>query len=722
MKKLIYSAKEKLSRYKWLWTEKDTKIHLNLWQSLLLQFTLAVLAEIFIEACSRHSLQSALQFADQSTHAFLYNVLLIFMTTLPVFLIRRRRLYLIFVYVIWMCGGIANGVVLSGRVTPFTGPDLKNYSEALGVIDKYLDKFEIALLGVAVFFAVIWLLTYFFRCPKYKGKIPYIRTIVLIAAAFAGFKVVTDLSISSNYLSSYFGNIAFAYEDYGFPYCFTTTLLNTGVSKPNNYSEESIQAILAESNDLPETTADTDDLPNVIVVQLESFFDVSRVNYLTTSEDPQSYWHYLQENYSSGYYTVPSIGAGTANTEFETLTGMSMHFFGAGEYPFKGVLKTQVCESSAYVFKSLGYSCFGLHDNEANFYSRKTVYRNLGFDAFVSEEYMLNQDDVNENGWMRDDNLIAPIISCLDSTEGQDYVFTVSVQPHGSYPTEEVLEDPVITVDGIMTEEQKYQWEYYVNQCYEEDQFIENLINAVNERGEDTIIFFYGDHLPTLGLENNQLTGGNTYQTEWVMWNNFGLEQNDADICAYQALARIFDTLDIHEGTLFRYQQSHTGNEQDYNAGLQALQYDLLYGERYVYADQSDDEKLSTNPDYHLGLYKAAVTGFEEGPEGTVYIYGDNFTQSCKVFINKTMKETTFINEHTLLITGTDLEVTDKIRVGVQSNSKTHKILSYSKYYYVTYNQLYPDGEESVKEAAESAEEEEEIVDLSEDEDEDGEE
>ena len=44
------------------------------------------------------------------------------------------------------------------------------------------------------------------------------------------------------------------------------------------------------------------------------------------------------KEYSSGYYKVPSVGAGTANTEFETITGMSLHYFGPGEYPYKSIL------------------------------------------------------------------------------------------------------------------------------------------------------------------------------------------------------------------------------------------------------------------------------------------------------------------------------------------------------------------------------------------------
>lgn len=62
----------------------------------------------------------------------------------------------------------------------------------------------------------------------------------------------------------------------------------------------------------------SDDLPNIIVVQLESYFDVDEAEFFTTSEDACPNLHEMYKNYSSGYFKVPSVGAGTANTEFES--------------------------------------------------------------------------------------------------------------------------------------------------------------------------------------------------------------------------------------------------------------------------------------------------------------------------------------------------------------------------------------------------------------------
>ena len=152
---------------------------------------------------------------------------------------------------------------------------------------------------------------------------------------------------------NYFGNIAFAYQDYGLPYCFSASLFNTGISEPNDYNKDTIEKI-TDNREMTESTSDNGVRPNVLFVQLESFFDPIEYEDLQMSEDPIPNLRKMFENYSSGYFKVPSVGAGTANTEFEVLTGMNLRYFGPGEYPYKTKLKNQVCESAATAFSAFG--------------------------------------------------------------------------------------------------------------------------------------------------------------------------------------------------------------------------------------------------------------------------------------------------------------------------------------------------------------------------------
>ena len=664
------------SKLKVIFHEREPKHMMNIWQAAIAQFIFSFILYFLIELFSRRSITETFAFMHNSTKVFVYNALYIFVTSTPALLFRKRSFWQILIFGIWGVLGLTNGIILANRVTPFTGPDLKNISEGGAVITKYLNGFEIFLMFLGIAAGIIYLIVHYVRTPKYPGKMHRGPVFACVVAAFLGFYGLTRFCINQGILATYFGNIAFAYEDYGFPYCFTVTIFDTGINEPDNYSQELIDNIMTNDSNTEETSLDQGDKPNIIVIQLESFFDPTRVSWLKFNEDPIPNWHKLCEQYSNGYYTVPTVGAGTANTEFETLTGMSLHFFGAGEYPYKGVLKKESCESSAYDLRNIGYNAFALHDNEANFYARRTVYKNLGFESFTSAEYMQGQDDTNYNGWMRDRNLISPINDCLDSTLGADYVFTVSVQPHGAYPTEQVLDDPKITVTGAPTQEQDYAWEYYVNELHEEDQFIADLISSLEKRNEKTVLLLYGDHLPTMGLTDGDLTGGNTYQTNYLIWDNFSMKKQTEDLYAYQSVAEIMNRLGIHEGTMFRFQQANMGGRHDnFLANMQALQYDILYGKRYCYNDDGDTP-FTPSPFYKMGVRTIDVTGFKELSDQMYYIYGDNFTKSCKVFIDGDQADTTWISQNILLVQNTDIKDWSEIQVGVQSNSSTHKILS----------------------------------------------
>lgn len=114
------------------------------------------------------------------------------------------------------------------------------------------------------------------------------------------------------------------------------------------------------------------------------------------------------------------------------------------------------------------------------------------------------------------------------------------------------------------------------------DQFIGELINALSMIPEDTVLATYGDHLPTLDITDEELSNGDIFQTEYVIWNNFNLPKEDADIEANQLGAHVLNQLDIHTGTLVNYHQQFQDSE-DYQDNLKLLQYDMLYGDQYIY-------------------------------------------------------------------------------------------------------------------------------------------
>lgn len=634
--------------------------------SLIFHALLACIINFVIEAISRHSVVAAWDYMTGTPMVFLYNAFMIFVTFSIVYLFKRRIFVRMIIGAIWVILGIANGYILLKRVTPFNAQDLKIAGDGIALINNYCNGFEVVVIAVGAVALLIWLISMWRRGGQYAGKIHHIAALIGIIVCGVLYTFVTNIAIDKRVVSTYFGNIAFAYEDYGLPYCFSASLFNTGISEPNGYTKKAMAKIDkdGELNQMA-TSRSSDELPNIIVVQLESYFDVANAEFFTTSEDACPNLHNLYQNYSNGYFKVPSVGAGTANTEFEVLTGMNLRYFGPGEYPYKTYSKKHPTESAATALASLGYGTHALHDNTGNFYSRANVFNNMGFDTFTSKEFM-NVLQTTENGWAKDEILTHHIMEAMDTTKQEDFVFTVSVQGHGNYPETQVIENPKIKVEGIEDEALKNKWEYYVNQVYEMDQFVGDLIKAVEERNEPSVVVFYGDHLPTMGLKAEDLKSRYLYNTNYVIWDNIGLQKHDKNIPAYQLMSEVLNRLDIHSGTVFNYHQQRKGTK-NYLSDLELLQYDILYGKQYVYNGKAP----ITEGHMVMGIRNVSLSSIVPQLNSGYSLYGENFTKYSRVYVNGEKQKSSFLNNTRINLSETELKDGDVIQVGQVGSSDT---------------------------------------------------
>lgn len=634
--------------------------------SLIFHALLACIINFVIEAISRHSVVAAWDYMIGTPMVFLYNAFMIFVTFSIVYLFKRRIFVRMIIGAIWVILGIANGYILLKRVTPFNAQDLKIAGDGIALINNYCNGFEVVVIAVGAVALLIWLISMWRRGGQYAGKIHHIAALIGIIVCGVLYTFVTNIAIDKRVVSTYFGNIAFAYEDYGLPYCFSASLFNTGISEPNGYTKKAMAKIDKDGElNQTATSRSSDELPNIIVVQLESYFDVANAEFFTTSEDACPNLHNLYQNYSNGYFKVPSVGAGTANTEFEVLTGMNLRYFGPGEYPYKTYSKKHPTESAATALASLGYGTHALHDNTGNFYSRANVFNNMGFDTFTSKEFM-NVLQTTENGWAKDEILTHHIMEAMDTTKQEDFVFTVSVQGHGNYPEIQVIENPKIKVEGIEDEALKNKWEYYVNQVYEMDQFVGDLIKAVEERNEPSVVVFYGDHLPTMGLKAEDLKSRYLYNTNYVIWDNIGLQKHDKNIPAYQLMSEVLNRLDIHSGTVFNYHQQRKGTK-NYLSDLELLQYDILYGKQYVYNGKAP----ITEGHMVMGIRNVSLSSIVPQLNSGYSLYGENFTKYSRVYVNGEKQKSSFLNNTRINLSETELKDGDVIQVGQVGSSDT---------------------------------------------------
>lgn len=630
----------------------------------------APVINLVIESLSRRSFFEGAAYLFQSPAAFLYNSLLVLVTLLAASLFKKRLFTVPFVQCLWVWMGVVNCVLLGFRVTPFGATDFLNIKSALDIVDIYMTPLELALaIGALALFLVgmafLWL-----KAPKFR--VAYRSGLMSLVLCAGLLTLSTHAAVSTNVISESFGNLAEAYDQYGFAYCFSKSLLDRGVDRPKEYSPEVMEALaddLTEETALPPAALEN---PNIIMIQLESFFDVNRLKNITFSDNPVPNFTRLLESNPSGLLTVPVIGAGTVNTEFEIISGMSLEYFGTGEYPYKTVLRSTVCPSICYDLGVYGYTSHAIHNNNGTFYDRHKVYPNLGFDTFISEEYM---DNVRENplGWLKDSILTQQVIKALDSTDGSDFVYTVSVQPHGKYPTELDYPTP-FKVHGAEDSERRVQYQYYASQVYETDNFVASLLRALDSRGEPYIAVFYGDHLPSLGITDEDLSHGGSYQTEYVICTNTDLTTEGGDLYTYQLSAKVLEMAGLPGGMLTTLHQTYE-NEEEYRRSLELLEYDLLYGDKEVLGGQMPFEAKSMK----MGVQEIKVLSAELKEDG-LYVVGENITDKSHIFVGGQPFGETLRTGGGLLISGRlDIEDGDVITI-VQMGSDGEP-LSYSAEY-----------------------------------------
>ncbi len=686
----------------------------SFYKTLLAVFCLSLVLHLLIECLSRHSFLEGLAFVYSNPFLFIIGTLIILATLLFVFFFRRRSFAIAVIGGLWLIIGLIEWFVTGYREMPFTAMDILKVTSVMGVTFKYFQIWQVLGIGLLIVVSIAGLVFFFLHSKKRPVKADLKKSI----PAFAGCVLI--------FLAMYFGgragglipkklpNVLRATEQYGYVFSFSSSVVRRGVFEPEEYTPKTAIEILENLNERAEETGN--ERPNIIFIQLESFFDPTYLKDVTYSADPIPIYHSLRERGISGLLTVPTLGAGTVNTEFEILTGMSLQYFGVGEYPFKTTMPDETAESIAYNLGTLGYTSHMIHNNDGDFYDRDEIYAHLGFDAFTSIEFMQNVEFNTAGTWPRDSILTGEIFSALRETPGSDFIMTVTVQSHGKYPPNTMPEGHDYPIDaemtsGIDTAQQSTDDDalnmeglvYYVNELADVDVFLGQLYQELQRFDEKTILVLYGDHLPALGITNEDLMYGDVLTTEYVIVSNYGMEKayrmhwmNETqqhkrhgesyissvtgakstlgDISAYQLYALTLDLCDIHEGILVRLHQL-CRFEHTYESWLNILECDMLGDNsdgsyRNVYGGQAyywPVKEMVFGPD------TMTVTSVEIDGD-YLLVHGTGFTPYCKIMEEDEELDDTEFVDPTLLrfelqegLFGEDADSLElsKIQVGV---------------------------------------------------------
>lgn len=619
---------------------KIKEVAVHIWNvPILFSFIWSVIIVLFVESLSRHSVFGGIEFLINDPLFFVFNTLPVTAIITLTYFVPKRLFAQFFVTILIVAMGVVNFVLLFNRTRPFEAVDFSILATGLSLVKLYINPFEIILCIVAILAAISCIVAIFIKSPKSSVNVK--ETAFSVAAATAVFSAVFMLFSACGFFPYSFEDTNEAYDRYGFLYCFTRSIFDRGIEEPDDYSEHSVEEILELIGS--DKTKNPKKKPNVIMIQLESFMDPYLFEDLEFEYDPAPNFRLLKDNCTSGVLMVPSVGSGTANTEFEVLTGMCLDYFGTGEYPYKTILQSKNCETICYNLAELGYTSHAIHNYTGTFYNRNFVYKNLGFNTFTPLEYM-HSYDVNPLGWAKDYILEDEIMTSLKSTKGKDLVFAVSVQGHGKYPEKPVVGESLIELNGIENPAIKHQMEYYAYQLYEMDDFIGRLVRALNSFDEDCILILYGDHQPSLSYNEEDIVYKDKHASEYVIWANFKLEEKDRDIESYQLTAYALELVGINNGLLTKLHQNYSDND-DYERALQTLEYDMLYGDMLSYGE--GHEYIST--DMKMGNKTISVTGVSYVGD-IYYVLGENFTQNSRLNINGRDKETLYVSPTVLIL------------------------------------------------------------------------
>lgn len=281
---------------------------------------------------------------------------------------------------------------------------------------------------------------------------------------------------------------------------------------PKGYSKQEVEVILESYNEMAcKQQEKADVLPYIIVVMSEAFCDVTQLNPDFVPE--HSYIPFVRsmlegrENTVSGYLDVSVIGGGTVNTEWEFLTGNSMHNIDSQSIPFQSYISdsTDLSCSLPAILKQVGYELTFLHPYERAGYRRDYVYQQFGFDKLLFQDDFTYSDKVR--GYISDASLFAQIEKELiekgDNTDTPKFIFAVSMQNHSFYEdTEETLKE---YPDSFELKDTEYFTDVqgsgplntYMTLENITDHDLESFVVRMLSSYRPMIIVFFGDHQPS---------------------------------------------------------------------------------------------------------------------------------------------------------------------------------------------------------------------------------
>ncbi|QKX67506.1 LTA synthase family protein [Enterococcus hirae] len=606
---------------------KDSLNQLSVKQKNWLKYTLVAISIVFVVGLSNLYLQwcqndlsfdLAVKFAfSWHTEKFLLACLVLLMIFLFLVAVLGSFLFGTFFYLVGIgILGYANYLKMTYRQEPIYPDDLKMIKE-FGLLKDMTGTTSFYLLAGIILLVVAGGCWAIYRSFKKDKKFQAIRVITLFTTIFA-LIYISHFNNPNNLLRKAYNKTALwipysqkmNYYNTGFIGGFLYNLKIDPMEKPKGYSEEKIKEITSHYQKLADEKNKTasEEQPNIIYVMSESFSDPSRLNGVEITGDPLADYYAVADQTYSGQMLSQNYGGGTANIEFEALTGFSMGLFNAQlTTPYTMLVpKMNQLPSIVSTLKDQNYHTTAIHPYNTSMYKRKDVYEVLGFDEFISENTMTYTDTIEDNPYISDASAYQEVMDLLKEDDTPQFIHLVTMQTHMPYDGKyQQLEYTAKTEDnsGISS------LENYLQDISYSSQSLKAFTEELKKLSRRTLVVFWGDHLP--GIYSDTIQNSNEkhtlHETQFLMFDSQGeLEKTEAPVTSpfyfaadlmnqtnqqttgfYQLLLALQNELPAFERELY-YQEGQWQREAQLNKkqaelyqAYEMIQYDIVSGEKY---------------------------------------------------------------------------------------------------------------------------------------------
>lgn len=336
-----------------------------------------------------------------------------------------------------------------------------------------------------------------------------------------------------------------SYYRQGFLPSFISGAQTIKPSKPEDYTVSGAKKLISEyakeyddnnqtggssATRLEATKQFDEEKPTVIAVMNETFSDLSIYQNMHADYQGPTYFKSIDDCLSRGRLYVSAYGGGTANTEFEFLTGNSMAYLGSGVYPYTTYDLTDT-ENLAAQFKSLGYYTTAMHPNHGTNWNRENVYKDFGFDQFLTINDFEGAETLR--GMVTDKATYDKILELLDTNSNPQFIFDVTMQNHSGYDTGLIPYDKQMSlnIDGEFNSNVNE----YVSLIQQSDEALKYFLNKLSKLDRKVVVVFWGDHQPFFPDTYNDRWFTNEddathqerlWQTSYIIWANYDVAGN----------------------------------------------------------------------------------------------------------------------------------------------------------------------------------------------------